>query len=101
VTPQQLAAGYENVRAEAKKAGRDPDEVKLACCLPVELTPTDGPPITDYLKGSLQQVRERLKEFIAVGCIHIGLQFMIPHYPERKEQIERFAMQALAELKGT
>ena len=42
VTPEQLAAGFENVRAEAKKAGRNPDEVKLACCLPVELTPTDG-----------------------------------------------------------
>ena len=101
VTPEQLAAGYDNVRAEAKKAGRDPDQVQLACCLPVELTPTDGPQITDYLKGSIEQVKERLKQFIAVGCVHIGLQFMIPHYPERREQIERFAKEALAELKLT
>ena len=93
-----MAAGFENVRAEAKKAGRNPDEVELACCLPVELTATDGPQITDYLKGSIEQVAERLKEFIDVGVIHIGLQFMIPHYPERQEQIERFAKEALARV---
>jgi probable F420-dependent oxidoreductase len=101
ITPEGLAAGYENVRAEAKKAGRNPEEVQLACCLPVELTPTDGPPITDYLKGSIKQVTERLKQFIAVGATHIGLQFMIPHYPERQEQIERFAKEALPELKAS
>ena len=49
----------------------------------------------------MRQVTERLKQFIAVGAIHIGLQFMIPHYPERREQIERFAKEALAELKST
>ncbi len=100
ITPKELAAGFENVRAEAKKAGRDPDEIELACCLPVELTLTAGPPITDYLKGSIEQVTERLKQFIDVGVVHIGLQFMIPHYPERQEQIERFGKQALPKLKS-
>ena len=88
------------MRAEAKKAGRKQDEVDLACCLPVELTPTAGPQITDYLKGSIDQVSERLKEFIDVGVVHIGLQFMIPHYPERQEQIERFGNEALPALKA-
>jgi probable F420-dependent oxidoreductase len=101
ITPQELAAGFANVRAEAYKAGRNPDEVQLACCLPVELTAADGPPITDYLKGSVRQVTDRLKQFIAVGAIHIGLQFMIPHYPERQEQIERFAKEALPALKSS
>jgi hypothetical protein len=41
-----------------------------------------------------------LKQFIDVGVIHIGLQFMIPHYPERREQIERFAREALPALKA-
>lgn len=100
ITPEGLAAGYASVRAEAKYAGRDPAEVKLACCLPVELTDRDGPAITDYLKGSLRQVTERLKQFVAIGCSHIGLQFMIPHYPERQEQIERFAKEALPELRA-
>ena len=100
VTPSELAAGYENVRTEAKKAGRDPDQVKLACCLPVELTPQDGPPIENYLKGSLEQVVERIRQFIDIGVIHLGLQFMIPHYPERREQIERFGREALPALKA-
>ena len=95
-----MAAGFENVRAEAKKAGRDPDAVQLACCLPVELTPTDGPPIDNYLKGSIGQVGEALKKFIDVGVVHIGLQFMIPHYPERQAQIERFACEALPALQA-
>jgi probable F420-dependent oxidoreductase len=100
VTPQELAAGFASVRSEAKKAGRDPDEVELACCLPLELTPAAGAKITDYLRGSIEQVVDRLKEFIDIGVVHIGLQFMIPHYPERKEQIERFAREALPALKA-
>ena len=101
ITPKDLAAGFETVRAEAIKAGRNPDEVQLACCLPIEITPNDSPPITDYLKGSMEQVTERLQAFVAVGAIHIGLQFMIPHYPERQEQIERFAKEALPLLKAS
>ncbi|MDH3444291.1 MAG: LLM class F420-dependent oxidoreductase [Deltaproteobacteria bacterium] len=100
VTPEELRHGFGNVREEAKKAGRDPGEVQLACCLPVEITESAGAPITDYLRGSLQQIVARLKEFRAVGCVHIGLQFMNPHYPERREQIERFAKQALPALKS-
>ncbi|HEY1235815.1 MAG TPA: hypothetical protein VGH22_20715, partial [Candidatus Binatia bacterium] len=91
---------FENVRREAQKAGRDPHEVKLACCLPVELTKDDAPPLEDYLKGSVKQVAERLRQFIDIGAIHIGLQFMFPHYPERQEQIERFAQEALPALKA-
>jgi probable F420-dependent oxidoreductase len=100
ITPEELAAGFDNVRAEAKQAGRNPEDVELACCLPVELSLTAGPPITDYLKGSVDQVAARLKQFMDVGVTHIGLQFMIPHYPERREQIERFAKEALPLLKS-
>ena len=38
----------------------EPNEVELACCLPVELTPTAGAEITDYLKGSIDQVVESM-----------------------------------------
>lgn len=99
-TPSALAAGFANVRAEAERAGRDPAAVELACCLPLELTAADGPPIDDYLKGSVRQVSERLNQFIDIGVTHIGLQFMIPHYPERRQQIERFAGEALPALKA-
>ena len=100
ITPQRLLDGFENVRREAQTVGRNPDEVKLACCLPVELTSADASPIEEYLKGSVKQVAERLRQFIDVGVAHIGLQFMIPHYPERQEQIERFAEEALPALKA-
>ena len=100
ITPTELAARFDNVRAEANRAARDPDDVKLACCLPVELTAAAAPQITDYLKGSIEQVVERLKQFIDIGVIHIGLQFMIPHYPERRKQIDRFAREALPALKA-
>jgi hypothetical protein len=67
--------------------------------LPIELTAKDVPQEADYLKGSIGQVTEALKKFLDVGVVHIGLQFMIPHYPERQEQIERFAKEALPALK--
>ena len=100
VTPQELLRRFNNVREEAKKAGRNPDEIDFACCLPIELTANDVAQEDDYLKGSIGQVTAAIKKFIDVGVIHIGLQFMIPHYPERQEQIERFAKEALPALKS-
>jgi probable F420-dependent oxidoreductase len=100
VTPQELLLRFDNVREEAKKAGRNPDEIDFACCLPIELTPNDVAQENDYLKGSIGQVTAAIQKFIDVGVIHIGLQFMIPHYPERQEQIERFAKEALPALKA-
>jgi len=100
ITPKELALRFDNVRAEAKKAGRNPDEIVLACCLPIELTAQDVPQEQDHLKGSIAQVTDAIMRFIDVGVTHIGLQFMIPHYPERQEQIERFAKEALPALKS-
>ena len=95
ITPKELAARFENVRRAARQAERDPDRITFACCLPIELTAEDAPQEEDYLKGSTQQVAAALKKFREVGVVHIGLQFMIPHYPERQEQIERFATEVL------
>jgi probable F420-dependent oxidoreductase len=100
MTPAELSARFENVRMQAKNAGRDPSDVKLACCLPVELTSGPAEPLTDYLKGSVEQVVERLKEYMGIGLVHLGLQFMVPHYPERREQIERFAKEGLTALRS-
>ena len=100
ITPEELAARFDNVRAEAKNAGRNPNDVALACCLPIELKASDVPQEEDYLRGSVEQVTTALRKFLAIGVIHIGLQFMIPHYPERQEQIERFAREALPALKA-
>jgi hypothetical protein len=37
---------------------------------------------------------------VEIGVVHIGLQFMIPHYPERREQIEKFAKESLPLFKS-
>jgi probable F420-dependent oxidoreductase len=100
ITPAELAARFEYVRKIAREVGRSPDELTLACCLPIELTSTDAQQEEDYLKGSIEQVSDRLRMFQKVGVAHIGLQFMIPHYPERQEQIERFAKEALPTLRS-
>ena len=100
ITPAELAARFDYVRKMAREAGRNPDELALACCLPIELTSDYAKQEEDYLKGSIEQISERLRMFQRVGVTHIGLQFMIPHYPERQEQIERFAKEALPALKA-
>ncbi len=100
ITPTELAKRFENVGRCAREAGRDPDRIAFACCLPIELTAADVRQEEDYLRGSIAQVTEALKKFKQVGVTHIGLQFMIPHYPERQEQIERFAKEALPALRN-
>jgi probable F420-dependent oxidoreductase len=100
ITPNELAKRFDNVRRSAREAERDPDELTFACCLPIELTAKDVPQEKDYLKGSSAQVADALKKFRDIGVVHIGLQFMIPHYPERQEQIERFAKEALPVLRS-
>ena len=51
---------------------------------PVEQTP-------DRLMGDPEQLVVALRGFEKIGVQHIALQFMVPHWPERQEQIERFA----------
>jgi probable F420-dependent oxidoreductase len=100
VSPKELAARFENVRRCASEAGRNPVAITFACCLPIELTPKDVPQEPDYLKGSVLQITAALRKFQEIGVSHVGLQFMIPHWPERREQIERFANEILPVFKN-
>ena len=100
ITPAELARRFENVQRCAREAGRDPDQIAFACCLPIELTATEVPQEPDYLRGNIARVTEALMKFKQIGVSHIGLQFMIAHWPERKEQIERFAKEALPALRS-
>ena len=95
ITPQELAAKFAKVRQSAKEAGRDPNEVHLACCRPVEVTPEPVPQEPDRLKGTPSQLIEALRGYEKIGVEHIALQFTAPRYPERVEQIRRFAHEAL------
>ena len=98
ITSRDLATRFENVKRLAAQAGRDPSQIHFACCLPIELSPKPLPQEEDRLKGSPKQLIEALKRFKKIGVEHMGLQFMVPRWPERKEQIERFAREVMPAL---
>jgi hypothetical protein len=39
-----------------------------------------------------------LRAYEKIGVEHIALQFMVPRWPERREQIERFAQELMPAL---
>ena len=95
ITPAELRAGYENVRRLADGFGRDPQQVRLTCCLPIELSREALPRDERRLRGSAEQLVEALQAYRAIGVEHLALQFMAPRWPDRVEQIERFAHEVL------
>jgi probable F420-dependent oxidoreductase len=100
MTPVELSRRFDNVRRAAEKGGRDPSGVRLNCCLPIELGPAPLPQEEDRLHGSAEQIAEALKGYEKIGVEHIALQFMVPHYPERVEQIARFAREVMPAYKN-
>lgn len=99
ITPAELARRFGNIRRWAVEAGRNPDEIRLNCCLPVELTQEAVTPEEDRLRGHPGQLAKALHRFRDIGVEHIALQFMVPHWPERQAQIERFAAEVMPEFK--
>lgn len=93
ITPAELGRRFEAVRRAAAEAGRPAGAVRLACCLPVELTDRPVPQEPDRLRGTPEQVAGALAAFRDAGVHHVALQFMVPRWPERREQIRRFAAQ--------
>jgi len=99
ITPQELAARFDNIKRWAVEAGREPDQILFACCLPIELSRKPVPQEEGCLKGSPEQVIEALQSYRKIGVVHIALQFMVPRWPERQEQIELFAQEVIPALK--
>ena len=95
VTPQELNRRYDHVRGSAQAAGRDPDEVRLNCCLSVEVTDQPVQQDPDRLRGTPEQVAEALEGFEQIGVEHVALQFLVGRYPQRLAQMERL-MPAIA-----
>jgi len=89
ITPEELRSRYDTVRSAATAAGRDPDEVKLNCCLSVEVTDEPVEQEPDRLRGTPEQVAEALERFEHSGVTHVALQFLVGRYPERLNQMER------------
>ncbi|MFQ5875861.1 MAG: LLM class F420-dependent oxidoreductase, partial [Dehalococcoidia bacterium] len=100
ITPPELSRRFDNVRRWAAEAGRDPDRIVLACCLPIEISRNPVPQEEDRLMGNPEQLVEALNAYRDIGVAHIALQFMVPHWPERLEQIERFAREVMPAFGG-
>jgi len=99
ITPTQLKSGYDAVRRDAVELGRDPEQVLLACCRPIEVTSKSIPQDERYLRGSPEQLLESIRAYQAAGVSHLALQFMAPRWPDRVEQIARFAAEVMPELR--
>jgi probable F420-dependent oxidoreductase len=99
ITPETLAGHFLEVRRFAAEAGRDPAEVRLSCCLPIEITETPVAQAPDRVAGTPEQVAAMLSAFAAAGVEHVALQFMVPRWPLRALQIERFAAETLPRLR--
>lgn len=99
ITPAELAARFEHVRVMAAELGREPDRISLTCCLPIEVTSEPVPQADDRLRGCPAQLIDAVRRFAAVGVEHLALQFMVPRYPERLEQMERFATEVLPHVR--
>jgi probable F420-dependent oxidoreductase len=95
ITPKELRAGYDNVRRMAAESGRDPDEVRFTCCYQIEVTRDPVPQDETHLRGTPEQLVEALQVYHEIGVEHLALQFMVPRWPDRVEQIERFALEVM------
>jgi len=95
ITPQELAGRFAEIRRWTAEGQRDPDRITLACCLPIELTREPVEQEAGRLRGSSDQLIESLAAYKKVGLKHLALQFMVPYWPEREEQIERFGREVL------
>ncbi|MBV9326424.1 MAG: LLM class F420-dependent oxidoreductase [Chloroflexi bacterium] len=95
VTPADLAQRWQNVLRRAEAYGRDPSEIALNLNLPVWVTDEPVAQEPGVLRGTPEQLETALQPFRELGVRHLALQFMVPHYPERLEQIERFATRVL------
>ncbi|NIO08433.1 MAG: TIGR03619 family F420-dependent LLM class oxidoreductase [Deltaproteobacteria bacterium] len=95
ITPKELVARFDNIRRLARAAGREADSIRLACCLPVEVTSEPVPQVEGRLMGHPEQLVAALKGYEKAGVQHLSLQFMTPRWPDRLEQMERFAREVL------
>jgi probable F420-dependent oxidoreductase len=100
MTPAELKAGYDAVRRAATEAGREPEQVLLTCCRPIEVTPAPVAQDECFLRGSPEQLVEALRAYQAIGVSHLALQFMVTRWPERVAQIERFAQEVMPHLRA-
>jgi probable F420-dependent oxidoreductase len=99
ITATQLRERFDTIRRMAAEAGRDPDQIQLACCRAIEVTRDAVPQEETRLRGTPEQLIEALNAYREAGVDHIALQFMVPRWPDRVEQIERFASEVMPHVR--
>jgi probable F420-dependent oxidoreductase len=99
ITPAELRAGYDNVLRMAAEAERDPTQIQFTCCRPIEVTKQPVPQDESHLRGTPEQLVEALRVYREIGVDHIALQFTVPRWPDRVEQIQRFAQEVMPHLR--
>ena len=82
-------------RDEDAEAGRDPQQIQLTCCRPIEVTKQAVPQDERRLRGTPEQLVEAIRAYRAIGVEHLALQFIAPRWPDRVEQIEQFAQEVM------
>jgi len=95
ISPAALRDGYDNVLRMASAMGREREQVQLACCRPIEVTRDPVSQDERYLRGTPEQLVEALLAYRLIGVSHLALQFMVPRWPDRVEQITRFAQEVM------
>ncbi len=98
ITPARLRSYYDEVRRLAEQYGRQPEAVALTCCSAIEVTRDPVPQDEEVLRGSPEQLLTALQAYQACGVQHMALQFSVPRWPERLEQIARFAQEVMPHL---
>lgn len=100
ITPEELSRKFRNVQQLAGRARRSPDSVTLACCLPVEVCSEPVPQEPDRLSGTPSQLAEAVSRYAESGVRHLALQFMVPRWPDRLDQMQRFAEEVLPAIRA-
>jgi probable F420-dependent oxidoreductase len=96
ITPSALAARWANVQHQAQAFGRDPADIALNLNLPIWVTEEPVVQEEGILRGTPEQLETAIAPFRDLGVQHLALQFMVPRFPERLAQIERFATEVLS-----
>jgi alkanesulfonate monooxygenase SsuD/methylene tetrahydromethanopterin reductase-like flavin-dependent oxidoreductase (luciferase family) len=99
ISPGELKAGFENVQRLASEGGRDPEQILFTCCRQIEVTREPISQDERHLRGTPEQLVEALNAYREIGVAHLALQFMVPRWPDRIEQIERFALEVMPHLR--
>lgn len=101
LSPEELARGWDGVRAAAEGAGRDPSSITCSLWAPITLVDPNDPPGPEgvELHGTAEQLVERLNAYAAAGLEHL-LMFNLCEPGQTVEQVERIAAEVLPHVKG-